>query len=120
MSILIIDDQSRQRVQRLAEFALSPENHYRPGGGIVPGDDSRFVIMLGSYRCVFTYTRLSSGLFRHLSVSVGQPGKWPMPQAVEMIGQMFGFVGPFASWIKSLDTHSQSVVVAELINELTN
>lgn len=115
---LIIDDAARELIHRLVAFASDPANHYRPGPGAkTPGDDPRYVVQLASYRCVFTHTRMPDmKLFRHLSVSVKKRGKWPHPSAITMLGELFGFAGPFESWPKGMDQATESVILAQEIH----
>lgn len=94
---LVIDDQARAAVQKVMDWAAKPENTHLIGpggktGGKIPGDDERFVAHLGSYRCVFTFSKTDEGLFRHLTISV--PGKgYPNPVAVCEIARLFAFTG---------------------------
>ena len=95
MRPLIIDDETRAAVARVRDFAEQEAHWYEPYEGDrrhVPGDDDRHVCMLGTYRCVFSITRVPTGRWRHLSISV--PGKfYPNPYAVFTIAELFGFTG---------------------------
>jgi hypothetical protein len=91
MRPLVIDEETRAKVCAVEEFAYS--NWYRPGQSeLVPGDDPRHTVLLNTYRCVFSYTKMRSELFRHLSVSVPS-AKYPHPYAVWTIAELFGFTG---------------------------
>src|ERR1700745_1054225 len=104
---LVIDEEARKTVRRVVEFAEAEAHWYEPyqGDFSAPGDDSRHVAMLGTYRCVFSITLAPDGqLYRHLSVSV--PGEdFPNPYALYTIAELFGFTGwdqsndPPQSWI---------------------
>jgi len=61
MRTLLLDDEAREKVQRVLDFALREENWYRPNAAddravAVPGDDKRFTTHLDTYRCVFSLT----------------------------------------------------------------
>lgn len=59
----------------------------------IPGNNAHHVVRLGSCRCVFSYTLNHEGLFRHLSLSVGNaPGLLP-PDIAFLIADAFGFTG---------------------------
>ena len=70
-----------------------------------------YVVLLDSVRCVFTMTRASGKLFRHLSLSV--PGAIPGEVLAYTIATWFGFtgaevredvaVGPGADWQMQFD-----------------
>jgi hypothetical protein len=87
---LIIDDVARAKAARV--LAHAEANPYLPGDP-VPGDQPGFVAHFGSYRSVFTYTHTHWLIFRHLTVSVPTPGKYPNPIAVFEIANLFGFTG---------------------------
>ena len=92
MRPLVIDETARARVHEVETFAFA--NWYRPGQSEnPPGDDSRHVVELNTYRCVFSYTLAPDDeLWRHLSISV--PSKnFPHPFAVFTIAELFGFTG---------------------------
>lgn len=119
-TLLIIDDQSRALIKELVEFAAKPENHYIPGpNATIPGDDSRFVVQLESYRCVFTHTRAAdNSIHRHLSISIQAPGRYPLPMAVETIAHLFGFTGTLYNWTPFIDGYV--IVIAQQIEVLPN
>jgi hypothetical protein len=99
MSVLIIGEAQKEAARRLFEFAMRPENHYKPGPGVgVPGDDPNYVLQLFSYRCVFTITESASGVYKHLSISVPAKDKLPHPAAVEEIAHLFGIKGSVDDW----------------------
>jgi hypothetical protein len=120
MRPLIIDEEARAKVAAVEEFAYS--NWYRPGQSeLVPGDDPRHTVQLSTYRCVFSYTKMPSGLFRHLSISVPSE-KYPNPFAVYAIADLFGFTGwdgtseePPAGWMLRANQEEHCVVLAQEI-----
>jgi len=99
-------------------------NIYRPGSGKVPGDDPNFVMHIEhGFRCVFTYTAVPGGLYRHLSVSVTGP-KYPSPAAIAAIAELFEFTGAGVntqtaagqfppSWILDRSEKEHCIVLAE-------
>ena len=121
MRPLVIDDTARARVAEVEAFAFA--NWYRPGQSEnAPGDDSRHVVELNTYRCVFSYTLAPDGeLFRHLSISV--PSKaYPNPFAVFTIAELFGFTGWDGKtleapddWMIDLNKEEHCVVAAQRV-----
>ena len=102
---LVIDDEARAAADRVRTYAEA--NHYNPRTGAkVPGDDPRHVLILGTYRAVFSITDMFDPLhrvrrsFRHLSVSIPDPKRYPHPVAVCMIADVLGFTG----WSEEGDT----------------
>lgn len=93
MRPLLIGPAEKKAVEELVAFASREENWYRPGvSQWVPGDRLEYVLSLGTYRCVFTYTEGRGKLYRHLSISV--PGTlYPNPVAATTIAVLFGFTG---------------------------
>lgn len=92
MRALLIDDAARAKVAEVEEFAF--KNWYRPGKSeTIPGDDERHLVMLNTYRCVFSYTLSpQDNLWRHLSISVPSE-HYPNPFIVYTIAELFGFTG---------------------------
>lgn len=88
-------------LQAIATGALPP-----------PGDNPIFACTIPmGYRCVFTHEMQRAIKFRHLSVSVDTPGKWPHEAAVDEIAKLFGFKNSFRSGkvIIDVDKATQSV-----------
>jgi len=109
---LIIGPDEVARAEAITNFASS--RVYRPGSGVPPpGDDPRHVaqFLLG-FRCVFSITEIDRTPWRHLSVSVDRCGL-PAPLAVEMLGHLFGFVGPLDSWVGGPHGDAKCIVVAQ-------
>jgi hypothetical protein len=93
MRALLIDDETRAKVQRVLDYALDPKHWYRPSkDSRIPGDDERFIARLNTFRCVFTVTENQGMIFRHLSISVPSQD-YPNPIAAFTIAEMFGFTG---------------------------
>lgn len=121
MRLLLIDEVTKIRISEVVRFAST--NWYRPGySETVPGEDSRHVLMLNSFRCVFSFTReFNREIYRHLTVSV-RGGKYPNPIAFYVIADLFGFTGwdgrstehPL-DWKLDLDPEDRCVVVAQMV-----
>ena len=119
---LIIDDALKREVENVVHFAR--QNHYIPGETIVPGDDPNYILQAKfGYRCVFSFTRTPSGLFRDLSISVDEEGKYPNPYAAYTIAELFGFIGwdhetidpPPDGWMIDKDIHFNAIRIVEPI-----
>jgi hypothetical protein len=117
MRVLIITDEEREAAHKVALFAAQPENHYRPGPQAkVPGDDSRHVLNINSFRCVFTYTKSPEhGLFRHLSISIPTPSAYAHPAMVETISHLFGFTGKLEDWQVGPHQRDNCIIVAQML-----
>jgi hypothetical protein len=89
---LIIDAAARAKTAAVVAWAMDHHLDSR-NPTFIPGNDPHFTALLGSYRTVFTFTRDGEALFRHLSVSVPMPGRYPNPIAVWMIADLYGFTG---------------------------
>lgn len=99
MRVLAINEAVKAQAQAVVDFAVRPENHYKPFNGKdvelnIPGDDERYALRIPQgYRAVFSITEDREGkLWRHLSVSI-PGGKYPHPFAVWTIADLFGFKG---------------------------
>jgi len=87
--------------------------------GSVPRPASEH-LMLGQFRCAFSFEHQPVGLIRHLSVSVRQPGRLPQPIAVKMIMEEFGFQTPLERcqfWREEIDPGHEAINVIELVKE---
>jgi hypothetical protein len=90
MSVLVIDDAAIRKVREVLEYA---EAHpYRPGDK-TPGDAVGHVAFLNRYRVVFTFTHVEGIVFRHITISMPERGKFPHPIAAFTIAVVFGFTG---------------------------
>lgn len=119
---------AESEARRVREFAEKTENWYRPGPGAkVPGEDPRHVLTPGTYRAVFSWTVDQAGRpHRHLSVSVGRPGKAPIPMVVFTIAHWLGFTGTEPDedgivqtfgdhWVMWMDPVENTACVSELV-----
>lgn len=118
---LIIDDGARAMAKRVLTHAEA--HHYRPGpGSIVPGDDSRFVANIGTYRAVFSFTHADGLVYRHLSVSVPSD-KFPNPIAAFVVADLFGLTGytpdmadrPPEDWLIDVNGDQHCIIIAQAI-----
>jgi hypothetical protein len=125
---LVVDDEAKEKVKVTLLYA---KHHvYEPSllssvSEISPGDDPGHVVMLNTFRCVFSYTRFSSKLYRHLSISV--PSElYPNPIAVTAIAELFGFTGSEngleaqlrdSKWMVHISRKEHCVVLAEQMGE---
>jgi hypothetical protein len=121
MRVLVINDFTKQSVQRVVDYALRREHWYVPGkSDEAPGDCPEHVAQLDSYRCVFSITLDRGTAYRHLSISVPS-ADLPNPFTAFTIAQMFGFTGwdgksiaPLpAGWMVTPLAIDHCVVIAE-------
>ena len=116
---LIIDDAAKAKVAKVVAYAM--DHPYRPGDP-TPGDNPNFVVMLDTYRCVFTFTRMADEkVYRHLSISVPS-AKYPHPIAAFTIADLFGFTGydlqaapmrPGDGWIMQVNENEHCIALAQ-------
>lgn len=127
---LPISDETRAALGALAERAAQPANWWDPADGTIPGDIPTYVVVVGSFRVVFTWTaqRGDGHPHRHMSIStVGAPrGRVPAPPAVWTVAHMLGFTGasvdehgvvaqPASGWALSVDPEGNCVVVGQCV-----
>jgi hypothetical protein len=124
MRLLEISDELKLQASELMKRAvLDP---YIPGeSALIPGDDPEHVIIVpDGFRCVFSYTRVPSGFYRDLSISIPARGRFPNPLAAFTIAsQLFGFTGWDGSsipegWAIQKDQDSDAIrIIQELRSE---
>lgn len=91
---LFLTPETQERIAKVVAWAEQPDHWYRVGGGVPPGTLEEHVVMLQSYRCVYSHTVTSDGLhLRHLSISVPVAGRYPHPIVCQTLAAMFGFTG---------------------------
>ena len=92
MRVLIIDADAKAKAERVMAYAR--QHIYYPGEP-PPGDDPRHVCLLNDFCCTFSYTKdeASGKLYRHLSVSIPVPDRYPSPEAMAEIAALFEFSG---------------------------
>lgn len=120
---LVIDNKFKAQVARVVAYARA--HPYIVGETITPGDDPGHVLKtVFGYKIVFSFTRVPSGLYRDLSISVDTPGKFPNPVAAFAIAAEFGFTGwdeksqePPDDWLISKDVHWDAIRLAQEITE---
>lgn len=121
MRVLVIGVDEQREADRVRSHAeahpllmLAPDSLPQP-----IGDDPAFCMFIPmGYRVVFSVEHQPSGKFRHLSVSVDQPGRAPNVPAMEMIMPLFGFKGPLsdcAAWPEDLGEGFAAINVMEKI-----
>jgi hypothetical protein len=123
---LIIGPPQKSKIQKVLDFARQRENWYDLDGPI-PGFDRRFQVVLDTYRCVFSYTKSRQGFYRHLTVSIPDPTRWPHPAAVWMIADAFGFIGwdektidkAPDGWLVNMNQQEHCIVVAQEVDPAT-
>jgi hypothetical protein len=94
MRALIIGPDEQAAIAKVVAFATEPQHWYAPGPTApIPGENPEYVAHApDGFRCVFTFTKHESGLFRHLTVSVqAQKGTLPSPEACVALAKEFGF-----------------------------
>jgi len=109
----------RSKIALLVSYAQ--EHHYHPGVDPTPGDNPKFVLNLGAYRCVFTFTESHGRLWKHLSVSIPRKGKFPNPAAAFTLATEFGFTGWDGvtidkipdGWLGDIDDERNCIVLAQ-------
>ncbi len=98
---LFIDDDVRENVNKVIahamEHVITIDNMLDiRNGAPPPGDVNGYSIEIPiGFRCVFTIEDQPDGKMRHLSVSIPHRDLMPNPSAVELIMDLFGFVGGF-------------------------
>ena len=92
--MLIVDDSTRENIQRLKKFA-DERRLYLPdilrimGGAAPPGDDeNRRVELGGGWKAVYTIEQHPSGWYQHISISVAGK-KQPAKAAVMLLLGLF-------------------------------
>ncbi len=132
---LMIDDRTMAAASKVREYAEKREHWYvvdahMHGKTKCPGDMPEHTVIISTYRCVFSYTRIATGqVYRHLSISVPVKGKYPNPVSAYALAQLFGFTGwdldtwdgrsqefP-ADWSVGKNAKQQCIVMAQIIDQ---
>jgi hypothetical protein len=107
MATAVFEDQGARRLK------LSDR---RPG--FEHSEASETVLLPIGYLAAISFELQRAGLCRHLSVSVGRPGKVPNPAAVKMIAIAFGFPhfppAPGHIWVEEFAPGHEAVNVVQL------
>jgi len=120
LRILTIGPEEKQRAKEMVVYASQPGNYYHPGPKAkVPGDCPEHVAQFGSFRIVFSWTKVKPGVFRHLSVSVGDPKRLPNPVMVEEVSRLFGFTGTFKDWDVEVDRNHGVAIIAQRVDDVS-
>lgn len=114
---LFIGAAEQARLVRLLEYAkanLWPEERITAGHGPWPGEIPEHVASIQrGFRIVFSIEQHPSGWFRHASISVSTPGKYPSPQAVRMISRYLGYLLPLESMHMYIDNDAEAINIME-------
>lgn len=102
MQVLLSGPEEQARVREITAYAEAQGHWYKPGVSPIPGDTPEHSTILGTYRCVFSITVGNDALYRHLSISVPQKGRLPLPFVVFEIATMFGLTG----WTQDMEDKS--------------
>jgi len=121
LRVLVIGPEEKQRAKEIVAYASQPENIYHPDPKAkVPGDCPEHVAQFGSFRIVFSWTKVRLGVYRHLSVSVGDPTRLPNPVMVEEVSRLFGFTGSFKDWEIEIDREHGVAIVAQRVDDVAS
>lgn len=121
---LMLDVVLKQAITQVEQYARFHE--YVPGITGIPGHNPKHCITTQfGYRIVFSYTRTAQGLFRDISISVDEKGKFPNEVAAYTLAQWFGFanwdgvtiVPPPRTWEISRDVDCDAVRIVERLGE---
>lgn len=121
MRILTIGDEERKRAAEIATFASQPENYYIPGPKAKPpGDNPAYVAQFNDFRCVFSWTKMPDGIFRHFSISIPSThgASFPNPVIVQEIAHLFGFKGALDTWLVSADAKNGVIILAQKVDDV--
>jgi len=116
MRLLLINDEVKTRVSEVVAFALERQNVYRPGPtSVIPGNDPRYIVTMGSYRVVFSLTEIphEGKLYKHLSISIPDKDRFPNPIMINEVIGLFGFEGGLFNCSVSINQQEGCVVVAQ-------
>lgn len=96
-SALLINEDAEKRIQDVVQYAkkhrISADKMkeiMETGEAAVLSDPNFACYFETNYRTVFTIEEHPCGWMRHLSVSVDRPGRWPLPEAVEYLMEIYG------------------------------
>jgi hypothetical protein len=93
---LVIGPKQRKQAAKILKHSKKRANWYNPtvAGWMnrIPGHMREHTCKMGNYRCVFSWTlNKHQRVFRHLTVSVPDKDKYPLPEGILMIAPLFGF-----------------------------
>lgn len=121
MRPLILNEQSLAKIQALIQYAEANRFPFRKIVRIVegvdppPGDDPQFVCVVPwGFRCAFTIEEhRNEKWFRHLSVSIDTPGKYPNDAAVESLMGEFGMKPSLRDSRVYVEEHVQAISILQ-------
>jgi len=121
MQVLVIDEFSKARIERLKQYAennpltLQDVLDTLEGKKEPIGDNQHHVIFLfNDFRVVYSIEQQPEGTFRHISVSLTDTDKLPSLQAFEFILEAFGMPDTANCVNMWIEGHSSINVLAEL------
>lgn len=120
MRPLVIDDAARAAIARIVAYA---KGHPYRKGDMPPGLNSNHVVVLSTYRVVFSFTEAGGERFRHLSISVPS-NLYPNPASAFMLASEFGFTGWDQTdidktpdgWGVRVDEKDHCIILAQIID----
>lgn len=90
-SIFIMGPSLIEETRRVRQYAERPEHWYRPEIHPPPGNNPAYILVAGTVRAVFSWTRVPGRLLRHMTVSTQR--RYPQPVIVWTLAYHFGFTG---------------------------
>ena len=133
VGIIVITTALIEELKQFAEWAARQENWYdieaRMDGKIKPpGEDERYEKIVGvvnPMRCIFSWTIVKStkNLYRHLSISVPDPDRFPNPEMAFEVAKYLGFTGRHSDWYIHADNggpgeHKNVIIIQDLSSKL--
>lgn len=122
LRILTIGEDERKRADEIVRFASRPENYYVPGTpkAKVPGDMPEHVALFNDFRCVFSWTKMPEGVFRHFSISIPTSNgtAFPNPVMVQEVAHLFGFKGALDTWHVNADPKQGVIILAQKVDDV--
>jgi hypothetical protein len=125
MRALLIDAEAKAQIKKVIAYAQ--ENRLSPGdlqinmGGLKGpiGDNPNHVChFFDGYRVVYSIEQQPIGDCHHLSVSVDAKGRYPTPQAVELIMKEFGIPGTIMGCVNCwMEEEVQAINVLQLVGK---
>lgn len=99
MTILYIGEEERRSIKKLKVYAENNKYPYtemlrlKDGKIPAPGDLPEYTLQLPHFKIVYSVEQHPRGWMKHISVSVAKKGRFPLPEAINIIINEFGFKG---------------------------
>lgn len=123
MSVLLLGQAAQDIADQVIAYAeahritLKEMHHIAKTKEPAGNNPKRCCIIPVNYRCAFTIEEHPSGWCRHLSVSIGKPGKVASPEALSELMKLFGFYGGMksidASWLEDIGGPIKAVNIVQ-------